>query len=453
MIKKLRTELDNKKISVQELLDEYTKKISLSDLNAFITVSDKLSNDAKKAQSQIDKGQIKPLTGIPIAIKDNILTKGIKTTCASKMLENFVPDYNATVIDKIYDIGGIVLGKTNMDEFAMGNTSENSYFGAVKNPVDKKRVAGGSSGGSAAAVKAGLAPVALGSDTGGSVRQPSAFCGTLGLKPTYGRVSRFGLVAFASSLEQIGIIANTADDIQIVLDTVSGVDFRDSTTKNHMADFKNTKKIGIPKEFFEFSCDEVSACVLKTAKLYEKYGFTLEECSIPSLKYALSAYYIISSAEASSNLSRFDGIKYGFSAEGETFYDIVKNSRNTGFSQEVKRRIEIGNYVLSHGFYDKYYLKARAAANKIRQDMNLLLEKYDFLITPTVPNPAPFSGIKQPPVKTYREDILTVPANLTGLPALNIPCGEFFGMSITGKAFCEEYMLHFAKLLEKEGIF
>ena len=270
--------IKSKEISSVEATKCFLDEIKKDDCNSYITVcEDTAIESAMLVDEKLADGEVlSPLAGVPFAVKDNICTKGIRTTCASKMLENFVPDYNATVIDKIYDIGGIVLGKTNMDEFAMGNTSENSYFGAVKNPVDKKRVAGGSSGGSAAAVKAGIAPVALGSDTGGSVRQPSAFCGTLGLKPTYGRVSRFGLVAFASSLEQIGIIANTADDIQIVLDTVSGVDFRDSTTKNHMADFKNTKKIGIPKEFFEFSCDEVSACVLKTAKLYEKYVFTLE---------------------------------------------------------------------------------------------------------------------------------------------------------------------------------
>lgn len=454
MIKSLRDALDRKKISVSELCSEYRKKAEeASDLNAFITLD---FSNTDYAQKLIDKNEASMLTGIPVAVKDNIMTRGIKTTCASKMLENFIPQYNATVIKRLKKIGYVLSGKTNMDEFAMGNTSENSYFNAVKNPLCRGYVSGGSSGGSAAAVAAKLSPIALGSDTGGSVRQPAAFCGCCGLKPTYGKISRFGLIAFAPSLEQIGIISNSSEDALFMLNAISGIDTNDMTSVNSkpcsIYDVKG--KIGLIKDFFDFSDPKIAFTVENSAKKLEKQGFVVEYCSLSSLKYAVSAYYIISSAEAASTLSRFDGVKYGYFNGGDSFYNIVKNSRSLGFGKEVKLRIMLGNYCLSQGFYEKYYIKAQNVQKKLKHEFSELFKSYDFLIMPTSPELPKKSGISSTLSETYNADILTVPANLTGLPALSVPCGEILGfpvgMSIMTKAFCESELLSLGNIFERK---
>ncbi len=457
MIKDLREALDSKKIGAVELLDSYIKKIEENkNLNCFITVDRDFSvSQAKAAQKLIDENRAGLFTGIPVAVKDNIITKGMKTTCASKMLSSFVPDFNATVTDKLECSSYTLLGKTNMDEFAMGNSSENSYFGAVKNPVNQNFVPGGSSGGSAAAIAKNLAPVALGSDTGGSVRQPAAFCGCFGLKPTYGRVSRFGLISFASSLEQIGIFSHTASDALLMLNAISGRDEKDLTsTDSKAAELKDvSRKIGLPKEFFDFSDPKIADMVENAAKEFEKLGFFVEYCSLSSLKYSVPAYYIISSAEAASNLARFDGVKYGFSKSGESFEEIIKNSRSGGFGKEVKRRIMLGNYCLAEGFYDKYYIKAQAVREKLKAEFSELFKTYDFLITPTTPALPNRIGESLTPSQNYSADILTVPQNLTGLPSVSVPCGEIsklpVGMSITGNYFCESGIISLADIFER----
>lgn len=457
MISKLRNALDSKKISTFEIIAELQKKCEENtQYNCFITNTwDYAKKQAEKAQELILKNKASSLTGIPIAVKDNILTKGIKTTCASKMLESFIPDFDATVIKKLNSEDFILSGKTNLDEFSMGNTNENSYFGRVLNPFDMQRVSGGSSGGSAAAVKLGLSPAALGSDTGGSVRQPASFCGVFGLKPTYGKVSRYGLISFASSLEQIGIIASSALDTLLVLNAISGKDENDATSiASDKCQIKNTGgKIGLIKEFFDFSNPEISKTVEEAAKQFEKLGFFVEYCSLESLKYAVSAYYVISSAEAASNLSRFDGIKYGLKENGETFEELIINSRTNGFGTEVKRRIMLGNYVLSEGFYDKFYVKAKSVQSKLKMEFSKLFETYDFLITPTSPALAQIAGKIVTPTENYNADILTVTQNLTGLPCISVPCGMIsglsVGMSITGKPFFESEIISLADLFER----
>ncbi len=458
MISKIRNALDSKKISTSELIDELGKKCEENkEYNCFITLDlEYAKKQAESAQKLIDEGKASSLTGIPIAVKDNILTRGMKTTCASKMLETFVPDFDATVIEKLKSENFILFGKSNLDEFAMGNTTETSYFGRVLNPIDKTRVSGGSSGGSACCVKLGLSPASLGSDTGGSVRQPASFCGVFGLKPTYGRVSRYGLVAFAPSLEQIGVFGNSALDTLTVLNTISGKDKKDSTTLSSVpCELKKINgKIGLVKEFFDFSDPEIAKAVELSAKEFEKLGFSVEYCSLKSLKYAVSAYYVISSAEASSNLSRFDGIKYGFSEHGESFSDILKNSRTNGFGTEVKRRIMLGNYVLSEGFYEKYYIKAKSVQNRLRTEFSELFKTYGFLITPTAPSLPEKAGKSLTPSSVYNSDILTVTGNLTGLPSISVPCAEVLGlpvgMSITGKAFSESEIISLADLFERK---
>lgn len=454
MIKSLRNLLDTKKISVLELCEEYKKKITEnSDLNAFISVN---FENIEYAQKLIDESKATMLTGIPVAVKDNILTKDIATTCASKMLEGFIPKQDATVIKKLKSEGFVMAGKTNMDEFAMGNTSENSYFGAVKNPKYPGYVAGGSSGGSAAAVASELVPVALGSDTGGSVRQPAAFCGCFGLKPTYGRVSRFGLIAFSPSLEQIGILANSSEDTLFMLNSISGHDENDMTSiyKKPCSIYNVGKRIGLVKEFFDFSDENVAKAVEGSARELENQGFSLKYCSLSSLKYAVSAYYILSSCEAASNLARFDGVKYGFKASGDTFEEIVKNSRSIGFGKEVKRRIILGNYCLSKGFYEKYYIKAQNVQKKLKHEFSTLLKSYDFLIMPTAPSLPQKSGTKLSLSETYSSDILTVAANLTGLPSFSVPCDEVsglpVGMSIMGKAFSESEIISLGNIFERK---
>lgn len=380
------------------------------------------------------------------------------------MLENFVPPYDANVIEKLKAENYVLLGKTSMDEFAMGGSTQTSAFAKTRNPFDLSRVPGGSSGGSAAVVSAGLAPAALGSDTGGSIRQPASFCGVTGLKPTYGRVSRYGLVAFASSLDQIGPIANSAVDCGTILNVICGKDSRDATSANKPAEDFNAKvgndikgmKIALPKEFFADSTDdEVKNAVLAAAKKYEEMGATLVDCSMKSLKYAVSAYYLVASAEAASNLSRFDGIKYGLRGEGRTFDEMIRDSRTRGFGDEVKRRILLGNYALSSGYYDAYYLKALALKQQIIKEYNEIFENADVILTPTAPTVAYKIGEQETdPVKMYLADICTVTVNIASLPAISVPCGYNadgmpIGMSLVGRKWDEATLIQTADAFEK----
>lgn len=468
MISELRKKLDKKEISAEELCRDYLKKIEKYDrtINSFITIcSEKAILQAKMAQKKIDKGNADMLCGIPIAIKDNICTAGLRTTCASKMMEDFVPPYNAMVVEKLENAGSVILGKTNMDEFAMGSTGQNSYFGPVKNPYNENCVSGGSSSGSAAAVSADFCVAALGSDTGGSVRQPAAFCGDFAIKPTYGVVSRFGLVAFASSFDQIGIISKCAEDAGIVLNCIAGKDDRDATcVKKEYSDFcqnigKSIKgtKIGIVKEFFcEDISEEIRNCIYKVVEYYKDCGCEIVQVSMPTISYAVPAYYLISSAEAASNLSRFDGIKYGYrNDEGENFAELLKKTRSKGFGDEVKRRIMIGNYALSSGYYDEYYNKALNIKRKLISEYKEIFKIVDLLLTPTYPTVAFKSEQSNYSLaETYMADICTIGANLTGLPAVNVPCGCGedklpIGFSLTGRKFCEAELIGVAECFEK----
>lgn len=467
-ISDLRSMLDKKELSAKELTDDYLDRIKAVDdkLESYITVTAEAAEKAaEKAQEKINKGEASALCGIPLAIKDNICTDGVKTTCSSKMLENFVPFYNATVMDKLENEGAVMLGKVSMDEFAMGGSTQTSAFKKTKNPYDLTRVPGGSSGGSAAAVSASLCAAALGSDTGGSIRQPSSFCGVTGLKPTYGRVSRYGLVAFASSLDQIGPIAKSAEDCAVILNAIAGYDPHDGTSsKNEVPDFTakigqdiKGMKIAVPKEFYaEGIDDEVRKAVLAAADYYKSLGAELVDCSMPSLKYAVAAYYLISSAEASSNLSRFDGIKYGHrSEEGENFAELISNSRREGFGEEVKRRIMLGNYALSSGYYDAYYGKAMALKQKIREEYENIFTGCDVILTPTAPTVA--YGVNEnisDPAKMYQADICTVTVNIASLPGISTTCGYDskgmpIGMSIIGKKWDEATIIQAADAFEK----
>lgn len=467
-IRDMRKLLDSKEISAAELACSYIDRIEKYDgkLESYITVTkEKALLDAENAQKRIDSGNAPELCGIPIAVKDNICTDGIKTTCASKMLENFIPPYNATVMEKLYSKGIVLLGKTSMDEFAMGGSTQTSAFAKTKNPYDIKKVPGGSSGGSASCVSASLCAASLGSDTGGSIRQPASFCGVTGLKPTYGRVSRYGLIAFASSLDQIGPVAKDAHDCGIILNAIAGYDRHDGTaSKNPTIDYtsaigKSMKgvKIALPKEFYGEGIDRVVAdAVIAAAKKYEEMGAELIECSMPSLKYAVPAYYLISSAEASSNLSRYDGIKYGHRSEiGENFNELICNSRSEGFGSEVKRRILLGNYALSSGYYDTYYGKALALKQKISNEYDNIFEKCDIILTPTAPSTA-FGADENiaDPAKMYKADICTVTVNIASLPAISTTCGYNtegmpIGMSVIGKKFDEAAIIGAADAFER----
>ena len=464
----LRKKLASREIGAVELAQDYLKKIKERDtvINSYITVCEEEAIEmAKKAQSVIDAGESKPLTGIPVSIKDNICTDGVRTTCASHMLEDFVPVYDATAVAKLKADNFVMLGKTNMDEFAMGGSSQTSYFGGPKNPYNTDCVTGGSSGGAAASVAAGLCAAALGSDTGGSVRQPSAFCGVTGLKPTYGTVSRWGLIAFASSLDQIGVVANSAEDTAYVLNAIYGYDENDATTsQKSMGNYTSMVgedisklKIAVPKEFFEGTDDEVREAVLKAADYYKNLGCEIVECSLPSLKYAVAAYYLISSAEAASNLSRFDGIKYGYRSNvGEDYNELIKNTRREGFGNEVKHRIMLGNYALCSGYYDAYYNNARRIRTQIRNEYAQIFEKCDVILTPTAPTTAYKIGEQEnDPVKMYTADICTVTVNIAGLPAISTTCGYDkngmpIGMSLTGKAFDEKTIVAVCDKFEKD---
>lgn len=462
-----------KKISVVEITSNIINNIEKREeqINAYITITKEHAfKKAEEVQKKIVQGcELPRLAGIPAAIKDNICTKGVLTTCGSKMLFNFIPPYDATVVDKLKKHEVVFLGKLNMDEFAMGSTTENSYFKKTSNPWDTSRVPGGSSGGSAAAVAAGEAIFALGSDTGGSIRQPASFCGVVGMKPTYGAVSRFGLVAFASSLDQIGPITKDVTDCALVLNAICGHDPMDSTSLNmEYPDYTKALvndvkclKIGIPKEYMsEGLNDEVKQAVLSAARTYEKLGATIEEFSFKMSEYAIPAYYLISSAEASSNLARYDGIKYGYRASKyNDLIDLYKQTRSEGFGTEVKRRIMLGTYALSSGYYDAYYKKALQARTLIWQEYNKAFEKYDVILCPTSPTVAYKIGEKTDnPLEMYLGDIYTVSVNIAGLPAISLPCGFNseklpIGMQLIGKAFDECTLIRAAYTFEKNTDF
>ena len=462
--------LANKELTITEITKAYTDRIIEKEpqVEAFVTtLISEAEEQAKSIQTKIKNGEItNDLSGIPIGIKDNICTKGIKTTCASKILENFVSPYDATVMEKINAENLINLGKLNMDEFAMGTSTENSAFKKTKNPWDLSKVPGGSSGGSAAAVAANMVPWALGSDTGGSIRQPASLCGVVGLKPTYGLVSRYGLVAYASSLDQIGAITKDVRDSAMLLGLIAGHDEKDSTSVNMpKKDYVNALtgnikglKIGVPKEFYGEGIDgEVKEALNKTIEKYKELGAEIEEFSLDIAKYSLAAYYIIACAEASSNLGRFDGIRYTYRSPNATsLEDIFKKSRSEGFGAEVKRRIILGTYVLSSGYYDAYYKKAQKVRTMVMNEFNKGFEKYDIIITPTSPVTAFGIGEKiNNPLEMYLADICTVSVNVAGLPGISIPVGLDskglpIGMQIIGKKFDEETILNTAYAMEKE---
>ncbi|MGB9823084.1 Asp-tRNA(Asn)/Glu-tRNA(Gln) amidotransferase subunit GatA [Thermodesulfovibrio sp.] len=450
-----------------EILIDVFKRIQEVEgkVKAFITLTvEKAYNMAKDAEDAIFSGKRNILTGIPIAVKDNICTKGILTTCASKILYNFHPPYESTVTSRLLQQRYILVGKTNMDEFAMGSSTENSGFHITKNPWDLERVPGGSSGGSAAAVAADECIAALGSDTGGSIRQPASFCGVVGLKPTYGRVSRFGLVAFASSLDQIGPITKCVADAAILMNVISGYDAMDSTSvpieTPNFTEYLNKDikgfKIGIPKEYFIEGMDkEVEERVMDAIKHLESLGCIPVEISLPNTEYTVATYYLIATSEASSNLARYDGVKYGLRVEGSDLLDMYMKTRSRGFGSEVKRRIMLGTYSLSAGYYEAYYKKALQVRTLIKQDFEKAFKKVDFIITPTAPTPAFKIGEKiDDPLQMYLSDIFTISVNLAGLPAISIPCGFSInglpvGLQIIGKPFDEAGILQLAYAYEQ----
>lgn len=465
------TLLSDKKLSSVEITKAYLDSISRQQesINAYITV---LYNEAIAQAEKADNARAggeatSRINGIPVAIKDNICTKGIRTTCASKMLSEFVPPYNATVVDKLIDSGAVLLGKTNMDEFGMGSTCQNSFFGETKNPLDVTKVAGGSSGGSAAAVASLQTPVALGSDTGGSVRLPASNCGVVGLKPTYSSVSRYGLIAFASSLDQIGVIGRNISDTAILLDEIRGYDSKDSTSSKReyrslysTLSKKTDKKlrVGVPDECFsDYVSEDVKTAYCNAIKMLEKSGAEIIRINSIPYKQALAAYYTLSSAEASSNLSRFDGVRYGYRAQNVKNTDeLFIKSRAEGFGDEVKKRILLGTFVLSSGYYDDYYLRATAMKNRITSDFNCAFKNVDVIITPTSPRTALSLEHMLSCTEIYKTDMFTISPSLAGLPALSVPCGKGkdnmpIGLQIIGNYFCEETLLRAGLIIEEQN--
>ena len=469
-VHELQQKLKNKEITIKEIMESYCNRINEKEpeVEAFVTTSlDEAKSKAEKIQEKIENGEnLGEYAGIPIGIKDNLCVRGTRTTCSSKMLENFVSPYDATVIEKLKDENIISLGKLNMDEFAMGSSTESSYFKKTKNPWNLNKVPGGSSGGSAAAVSANMVPWALGSDTGGSIRQPASLCGVVGLKPTYGLVSRYGLVAFASSLDQIGPITKDVKDSAMLLNLIAGHDEKDTTSediekKDYTKALKNDVKglkIGVPKEFFgEGINDEVKKELTKAIETYKELGAEVEEFSLDVAKYALATYYIIACAEASSNLGRFDGIRYGYRTPNySNLKEIYKKSRSEGFGAEVKRRIILGTYVLSSGYYDAYYKKAQQVRTLVSNEFSKAFEKYDVILTPTSPVTAFDIGEKSNnPLEMYLADICTVSINIAGIPAISIPCGVDgkgmpVGMQLIGNKFEEEKILNAAYTFEQK---
>ncbi|MDM8516850.1 Asp-tRNA(Asn)/Glu-tRNA(Gln) amidotransferase subunit GatA [Desulfobacterales bacterium HSG16] len=468
-IKEAASLLGKKEISSKELTRSVIDRINAVEnkIDAFITITEELAmKQAEEADAAISKGDIMPLTGIPMAVKDLLCLKGIKTTCGSKFLENFVPPYNATVMEKLQKQGAVIVGKLNMDEFAMGSTNENSGFKPVRNPWDLSRIPGGSSGGSAASVAADMCLASLGSDTGGSIRQPASHCGIVGLKPTYGRVSRFGLVAFASSLDQIGPLTKNVSDCAAVMNAISGYDPKDSTSvPKDVPDYTAClgqdiagMKIGIPVEYqsSEGLDPDVENAVSKAVKTLEGIGAECVEVSLPHTSYAVAAYYVIAPSEASSNLARYDGVRYGIRDKDQT--DLIKmyrSSRSDGFGQEVQRRIIIGTYCLSAGYYDAYYGKASEVRTLITQDFEKAFETCDAIVSPVAPTPAfPIGQNSDDPLTLYLSDIFTLSANLAGIPGMSVPCGFSrdglpVGLQIMGKHFQEEKLLKIAHSYEQ----
>ena len=460
--------IKKKKISASEITSEYLKRIKASDgdLNCFITLTEEAAlNKAKEIDKDISKNKFKPLSGLPIAQKDIFCTKGVKTSCGSKMLDNFISPYDATVVDKLNKAGTIMLGKTNMDEFAMGSSNETSFYGPVKNPWDNAYVPGGSSGGSASAVAARISPCSTGTDTGGSIRQPASLCGICGLKPTYGRVSRFGMIAFASSLDQAGLFTTDALDAAILLKEISGHDPKDSTSStvevpNYYDYCTNSDRkeftVGIPEEFVDDLNDEVKVSFYDSIKVLEKIGCKIKTISLKHTGLGVSAYQVVAPAECSSNLSRFDGVRYGHrSKKSSTLESLYKESRSEGFGKEVKRRILVGTYALSAGYYDAYYLKAQKVRNLIAQDFRKAFENVDLILGPTTPDKAFKIGEKMnDPIAMYLSDVYTVSTNLAGLPAMSIPMGFKEGMplglQIIGNHFDEKDILKLSHLFQKE---
>ncbi|MDP1573938.1 MAG: Asp-tRNA(Asn)/Glu-tRNA(Gln) amidotransferase subunit GatA [Coxiellaceae bacterium] len=454
--------LHEKKISSKELTQHFLNRIEATDktLNSFITVTSvEALQQADNADKKIAAGDAHLLTGIPIAQKDIFCTKDVKTTCGSKMLDNFIAPYNATVIEKCNDAGMVMLGKTNMDEFAMGSSNETSFYGPVKNPWDLACTPGGSSGGAAACVAARIAPIATGTDTGGSIRQPAALSGITGLKPTYGRVSRYGMIAFASSLDQAGVLSQSAEDAALFMNVIAGYDKKDSTCVNQVVpDYTKTLtdsitglRIGLPKEYFTGGLDAgVEKAIEESIAQFKKLGATFHEISLPHTDYATSVYYVIAPAEASSNLARYDGVRFGHRCENPTTLDdLYKRSRSEGFGEEVKRRIMTGTYVLSSGFYDAYYLKAQKVRRLIRDDFIAAFNEVDLILTPTAPTPAFKIGEKSnDPIAMYLSDIFTIAVNLAGLPGISIPAGFSnhlpVGVQLIGKHFDEAKLLNAA---------
>jgi len=453
----------NKDFTSEELVKEYLDAIEKDNTNSFININENAINEAKKADKEREDGSNKPLLGIPLAVKDIILVEGMKTTAASKMLKDYNSSYTATAVKRLQEAGMIVIGKTNCDEFAMGSSNENSYFGNVLNPVDNSRVPGGSSGGSAAAVAVNLAPIALGTDTGGSIRQPSSFCGVTGLKPSYGRVSRYGSIAMTSSLDQIGVIGNNIKDNAYILQYMAGHDELDSTSsKNKVEDYisnigKDEKKLvlGIPKEYYSDHIDKETKNVIEEKiKELEKEGFEIKEVSLPSTDYALAAYYLLMPAEVGSNLSRFDGILYGL--EGKKDYSLEEwynNVRSEGFSNESKRRIILGMYILSAGYYDAYYKKAQKVRTLIKEEFAKVFQEVDILLTPTTPTTAYEFNKEVNPIDRYLSDVFTVAANIGGICGLSLPIGKDkdglpIGLQLLGQSYNESKIFNLGNYIE-----
>ena len=468
----LRLALKNKDFSALELNQHYLSRIQTLDksFNSFISVCEEQAlEQAKRADKALAQGEVGELCGIPIAHKDLFCTAGIRTSCGSKMLDNFIPPYSATIVENCEQAGAVVLGKTNMDEFAMGSSNENSYYGPARNPWNTGHVPGGSSGGSAAAVAAQLVPTATASDTGGSIRQPASFCGVTGLKPTYGRVSRWGMVAYASSLDQAGPITRTAEDAAMMLNVMVSYDSKDSTSINQAKpDYTSTLndsisglKIGIPKEYFSDGLDPHVAEQVKSAiKVYEGMGAQVSEVSLPNTELAVPTYYVIAPAECSANLSRFDGVRYGYRCEDpEDLEDLYKRSRKEGFGEEVKRRILVGTYALSAGYYDAYYRKAMQVRRLIKNDFDVVFDQVDVIAGPVAPTAAfGIGALTKDPVSMYLEDIYTLPTNLAGLPGISIPCGLTpdglpVGLQLTAHHFQEAKLLNLAHQFQVETEF
>ncbi len=461
--------IKEKEISVREALDAVFAQIDQTEgrYHAYVTLDKEGAyKQADAVQEKIDKGELTgALAGVPVAIKDNMCTKGLLTTCSSKILENYIPTYTASAVQNLTDAGCVIIGKTNMDEFAMGSTTETSYYGVTRNPHNPDHVPGGSSGGSAAAVALNECFFALGSDTGGSIRQPSAFCGITGMKSTYGTVSRYGLIAYGSSLDQIGPMTKNVTDCAAVLETIASYDKKDSTSmKREEYDFTSALvrdvkglRIGLPKDYFGDGLDsEVKAAIFKAAETFRRMGAIVEEFDLGLVQYAIPAYYIIASAEASSNLERFDGVKYGYrTKEYGDLHSMYKKTRSEGFGSEVKRRIMLGSFVLSSGYYDAYYLKALKTKALIKQEFDKAFEKYDIILAPAAPTTAPLLGSSlQDPIKMYLSDIYTISANLAGIPGLSIPCGKDkkglpIGMQLLGGCFQEKTLLRAGFAYEK----